>query len=176
MMQASAFDQWCHRLGLSPATRELLARLRAAPPVRRVQGRAQNVSGTYASRKMGLTIQFESHKVELWAIYAMEYDTQVLEYYDQPHTLTLTYQSPAGRTVRTSHTPDFLVLRQGGVGLKNGNRKSVSGPWPSRTPGAINTTRPGAGGVRRGRPRRPRWGAPTRSVPPPPSSPPTFGI
>jgi hypothetical protein len=73
-----------------------------------VQGRAQNVSGTYASRKMGLTIQFESHKVELWAIYAMEYDAQVLEYFDQPHTLTLTYQSPSGRTVRTAHTPDFL--------------------------------------------------------------------
>jgi len=86
MMQAGAFDQWCHRLGLSPATRELLARLRAAPPVRRVQGRAQNVSGTYASRKMGLTIQFESHKVELWAIYAMEYDTQVLEYYPYSDT------------------------------------------------------------------------------------------
>jgi len=118
MMQAGAFDQWCHRLGLSPATRELLACLRAAPPVRRVQGRAQNVSGTYASRKMGLTIQFESHKVELWAIYAMEYDTQVLEYYDQPHTLTLTYQSPAGRTVRTSHTPDVLVLRQDGIGFE----------------------------------------------------------
>src|SRR6516165_10315961 len=115
VMQSSAFDQWCHRLALSPATCEFLARLRAAPPVRRVQGRAQNVSGTYTSRKMGLTIQFESHKVELWAIYAMEYDAQVLEYFDQPHTLTLTYQSPSGRTVRTAHTPDFLVLRQDGV-------------------------------------------------------------
>ena len=88
MMQAAVFDQWCHRLALSPATREFLARLRASPPVRRVQGRAQNVSGTYASRKMGVTIQFESHKVELWAIYAMEYDGQVLEYFDQPHTQT----------------------------------------------------------------------------------------
>ena len=84
-MQAAAFDQWCHRLGLGPATRAYLAHLRASPPVRRVQGRAQNVSGTYASRKMGMTIQFESHKVELWAIYAMEYDAQVLEYFDQPH-------------------------------------------------------------------------------------------
>jgi len=118
MMQAAAFDQWCHRLGLGPTTRGCLARLRAAPPVRRVQGRAQNVSGTYASRKMGMTIQFESHTVELWAIYAMEYDAQVLEYFDQPDTLTLTYQSPSGRTVVASHTPDFLVLRQDGVGFE----------------------------------------------------------
>src|SRR6266581_676734 len=50
VMQSSEFDQWCHRLALSPATRDFLARLRASPPVRRVQGRAQNVSGTYASR------------------------------------------------------------------------------------------------------------------------------
>jgi putative transposase len=117
-MQSSEFDQWCHRLALSPATRDFLARLRASPPVRRVQGRAQNVSGTYASRKMGVTIQFESHKVELWAIYAMEYDVQVLEYFDQPHTLSLTYQSPSRRTVVASHTPDFLVLRQDGVGFE----------------------------------------------------------
>ncbi|TMA61103.1 MAG: DDE-type integrase/transposase/recombinase [Deltaproteobacteria bacterium] len=118
MMQAAAFDQWCHRLGLGPATRAYLAHLRASPPVRRVQGRAQNVSGTYASRKMGVTIQFESHKVELWAIYAMEYDAQVLEYFDQSDTLTLTYQSPSGRTVVVSHTPDFLVLRQDSVGFE----------------------------------------------------------
>ena len=118
MMQAAAFDPWCHRLGLGPAPRACLARLRAAPPVRRVQGRAQNVSGTYASRKMGMTIQFESHKVELWAIYAMEYDAQVLEYFDQPDTLTLTYESPSGRTVVASHTPDFVVLRQDGVGFE----------------------------------------------------------
>jgi len=118
MMQAAAFDQWCHRLALSPGTREFIARLRASPPVRRVQGRAQNVSGTYASRKMGVTIQFESHKVELWAIYAMEYDVQVLEYFDQPHTLPLTYQSPSRRPVVAAHTPDFLVLRQDGVGFE----------------------------------------------------------
>jgi len=68
VMQSSEFDQWCHRLALRPATQDFLARLRASPPVRRVQGRAQNVSGPYASRTMGVTIQFESHQVELWAI------------------------------------------------------------------------------------------------------------
>src|SRR5215831_5927660 len=104
------FQQWCHRLRLSPETQEHIARLRAAPPVRRVGSRAQNVSGTYASRKMGCTLQFESHKVELWAIYAMEYDPAVLEYYDQPTTLTLRYPSKTGRQVTVHHTPDFLVL------------------------------------------------------------------
>jgi hypothetical protein len=41
-----------------------------------------------------------------------------VEYFDQPDTLTLTYQSLAGRTVVVSHTPDFVVLRQDGVGFE----------------------------------------------------------
>lgn len=48
----------------------------------------------------------------------MEYDPQVLEYFDQPHTLTLTYQSLSGRTVSASHTPDVVVRRQEGVGFE----------------------------------------------------------
>jgi putative transposase len=64
---------------------------------------------------MGCTLQFESHKVELWAIYTMEYDPTVLEYYDQPTTLTLRYPSPTGRQVTVQHTPDFLVLRPDGA-------------------------------------------------------------
>jgi putative transposase len=111
MLSAAMLAQWCQQRGLEPTTQAYLARLRAAPPVRRVQGRAQNVSGTYASRKMGMTIQFESHTVELWAIYAMEYDAQVVEYFDQPDTLTLTYQSPAGLPTLCQRT--FVILLVG---------------------------------------------------------------
>ena len=38
----------------------------------------------YPSRKMGVTIQFEDHRVELAGIYEMEHDATVLEYFDQP--------------------------------------------------------------------------------------------
>jgi putative transposase len=110
MLTEKQFQQWCLRLGLSAETRDLIARLRTSPPARRVSSRAHNVSGAYASRKMGYTIQFESHKVELWAIYDMEYDRAVLEYYDQPMVLELRYTSPSGRPVHVKHTPDFLVL------------------------------------------------------------------
>jgi putative transposase len=118
MLTTAQFQQWCRRLRLSSETQEHLARLRAAPPVRRVGSRAQNVSGAYTSRKMGCTLQFESHKVELWAIYTMEHDRAVLEYYDQPTTLTLRYRSKTGRQVTVPHTPDFLVLRTDGAVLE----------------------------------------------------------
>src|SRR5437899_9712024 len=85
MLDPSQFQQWCQRLQLPPTTCDLITRLRTAPPARRVQSHAENVSGRYPSRKMGVSIQFESHTVELWAIYTMEYDREVLEFFDQPY-------------------------------------------------------------------------------------------
>ncbi len=117
-MKTSAFEQWCDRLQLPTVMRDFLAHLRASPPARRVQGRLFNVCGTFASRKMGVSIQFESHTVELWAIYTMEYDAQVLEFFDQPHQLELHYQGPSGRPTQALHTPDFLVLRTDGASFE----------------------------------------------------------
>lgn len=117
-MKTFAFEQWCGRLQFSTATRDFLLSIRTSPPARRVQGRLLNVSGTYASRKMGVSIQFESHNVELWAIYMMEYDQAVLEYFDQPCQLELHYQGPSGRAARAQHTPDFLVLRPDGAAFE----------------------------------------------------------
>jgi len=62
-------------------------------PSRRVGGGRSNVSGRYPSRKMGVTIQFESHRVELAGIYEMEHDDTVLEYFDQPPPIKLDYES-----------------------------------------------------------------------------------
>jgi putative transposase len=101
-MLEKEFASWCQKLFLSPEAVNLIETIRTAPPSRRVRGRAGNVSGTYPSKKMGLTIQFESHKVELWAIYQMEHDSEVQEFYDQPPPFLI--------RLRTSHgsgeTPD----------------------------------------------------------------------
>lgn len=111
MMTPAAFLEWCDRLELPAATRKLLAGIRGSQPVRRVTSRAKNVSGMYPSSKMGVTIQFESHTIELWAILVMEHDPDVLEFYDQPTTFQLHYQS-GNRKVGPYYTPDFLVLRR----------------------------------------------------------------
>lgn len=118
MLTATQFQEWYGSLQLPPHTCQLLTAIRASRPVRRVGSRASNVSGAYASRKMGCTIQFESHKVELWAIYSMEHDPQVLEYYDQPLQLDLTYAAKSGRRMTVKHTPDFLVFTSNGVWLE----------------------------------------------------------
>ena len=118
-MNPLEFQQWCRELQLPPSTCDLIADIRMAPPARRVTSRANNVSGAYPSRKMGVTIQFESHTVELWAIYLMEHDPEVLEFYDQPQTFKLRYQAKSGtKMLGHYYTPDFLVLRRNGVGFE----------------------------------------------------------
>jgi putative transposase len=119
MFTQAAFESWCRELQLAPTTRDVIATIRAALPARRVTSHAHNVSGKYPSRKMGVTIQFESHTVELWAIYLMEHDPDVLEFYEQPQTFKLRYQAKSGtKMLGHYYTPDFLVLRKNGVGFE----------------------------------------------------------
>jgi putative transposase len=65
---------------------------------------------------MGFTIQFESHRVELAAIYEMEHDRDVLEYYDQPPSFKLNYCSSSGRHLGVIHTADYFVIRKESAG------------------------------------------------------------
>jgi putative transposase len=116
MLSKEEFVQWSRSLSLSDQTKALIERVRASPPARRVGGRAGNVSGRYPSRKMGATIQFESHRGELAVIYELEHDANVYEYYDQPPAIKLSYIAKNERTIGVIHTPDFFVLRQGGAG------------------------------------------------------------
>ena len=74
MLDADQFDDWGRRLGLSPQAVQVIQQIRSSPPARHVRSGRGNVSGRYPSRKMGVTIQFESHRNELAAILEMEHD------------------------------------------------------------------------------------------------------
>ncbi|MEC4813047.1 MAG: DDE-type integrase/transposase/recombinase [Scytonema sp. PMC 1069.18] len=111
MLSKAEFDAWCCHLHLSQQTQNLIEKIRSSEPSRRVGGGRKNVSGRYPSRKMGATIQFESHRVELPTIYEFEHDEEVLEFYDQPSSIKLDYQGKNGRNLGVLHTPDFFVIR-----------------------------------------------------------------
>jgi hypothetical protein len=111
MLDNQGFDVWCKALNLSQSARTLVEQIRHATPSRRVQGYQRNVSGFYPSRKMGVTIQFESHHNELARIYELEYDPDVLEYYDQPPPIELVYLTKNGRKQRHLYTPDLFVIQ-----------------------------------------------------------------
>lgn len=116
VMTPEEFHTWSQHLQLSKETEALIAAIRSSPPVRRVRGRANNVTGRYPSPKMGRSIQFESQHVELWAIYGMERDDDVLEFYDQSSRIPLAYRARSGHKTTQWHTPDFFVLRKSSAG------------------------------------------------------------
>jgi transposase InsO family protein len=103
---------WFQSLSFAKDTCSMIDHIRSIGPSRCVGGGKSNVAGRYPSRKMGVSIQFESHRVELAGIYEMEHDSGVLEYYDQPPAIKLDYESAAGKRMGVLHTPDFFVIRE----------------------------------------------------------------
>ncbi|BBD60838.1 integrase, catalytic region [Nostoc sp. HK-01] len=106
-------------LNLSDNTQKIVEQIRSSEPLRRVSSAGRNVIGFHSSQKMGRTIQFESHTVELVAIELFyEYDNDVLEYWDQAFQFTLKYESKNGKNNTSAHIPDFFVIRQNSVGFE----------------------------------------------------------
>ncbi len=115
MLSEKEFQDWCDRLDISEKTKKLITNIRSSEPSRLVGGVRSNVCGRYPSRKMGKTIQFESHRVEAPKIYTLEQDRNVFEYYDQPPPIKLNYQGKNGKNLGVVHTPDFFVLDKDGA-------------------------------------------------------------
>jgi transposase InsO family protein len=158
LLDATNFLLWCKRLGLTEQAQTAIADVRSRNPMRRVGGGRNNVPGQYPSRKMGVTIQFESHRVELPFVYEYEHDDTVIEYYDQPPSIPLAYQAANGRSLSVMHTPDYFVIRQDSAGweecktseelerltIKNPNRyrRNIEGQW-SCPPGEAHAVKTG---------------------------------
>ncbi|MCI0621125.1 MAG: Tn7 transposase TnsA N-terminal domain-containing protein [Acidobacteria bacterium] len=157
MLAPSGLLSWCQRLGIPEQTRTIISHIRSSAPLRRVGGGKSNVSGRYPSRKMGVTIQFESHRVELAGIYEMEHDAAVFEYFDQPPPIKLNYESPGGKPMGVLHTPDFFVIRDGEAGGRSGKQRKTWGVLASGIVIAIAPTPTATGIVLPGLLMRPGW-------------------
>ena len=124
MLNEEQFRRLCDGLHLGSESRVIVDAVRGMPPSRHVSQSAGNVSARFPSRKMGWTIQAESHRVELAAIHEMEYEATILEYYDQPPAIPLRYSAKSGRAVTIQHTPDFFVIRNDWVGWEEWKTES----------------------------------------------------
>jgi hypothetical protein len=109
------FDVFSKEQGISNDQKLYINNIRTSDPARRVKSNGKNVPGFYSSKKMGLTIQFESHTLELAAIYLMEFDEGVYEFYDQPPSFTINYELN-GRNRGHKYTADFFVISKDFIG------------------------------------------------------------
>jgi len=116
MLTKEELDRHCDKLGLSAEARRIIDEVRSSPPSRRVASAAGNVSVQFQSRKMGHTVQAESHQVELPGAYEKEFDDNTLEYWDQPPPIKLTYPAKNGRPVGVLSTADYFVIEKDAIG------------------------------------------------------------
>jgi putative transposase len=116
MLTDHEFLLWFRSVHLPDRAKPVITQIRMSEPSRRVRSTVGNVCGRYPSRKMGRTIQFESHRNELATILEYEHSKAVLEFWDQPPAIQLAYLSKHGRRLGVCHTPDFFVLHAHGAG------------------------------------------------------------
>jgi len=135
--------------GLPDQARAVIDQVRSSSPARRVRSGRGNVSGSYPSRKMGATIQFESHRVELAAVYEMEHDPGVLEFFDQPPSIKLLYESANRKRMGVLHTPDFFVIWQDKAGWEEWKQEEDLTRLAEKNPNRYSGTATVSGGVGR---------------------------
>lgn len=112
MLTETELKEYCNRLNLSESARNVIRTVRNSDPARRVKSGPANVACRYASRKMGMTIQAESHKNELPALVKWDRDKVTHEIYDQPPAVKLHYRNKNGVRVTHMSTPDFFLLQE----------------------------------------------------------------
>ncbi len=90
--------------------------LAAHSPSRRVGGSGghHNCVHVFPSDKMHFALRAESH-LERGCFLRLEYDDEVVAYYDQPPSVELLTLSKSGRRQRVRYTPDVLVRRRSGL-------------------------------------------------------------
>lgn len=112
---AAEFRNYARRLGLSELAIDYVSQARSSAPARRVESNeVNNTVWRYPSAKMGTTVALESSEEFTLAI-QLEYDEEVLEYWEQPPSVALAVSDKRGRLSRRHYVPDFLVIRRSEV-------------------------------------------------------------
>src|SRR5258708_8811804 len=115
MLSDHELDQLMQKLGIPDDAKKVIKFIRSSPTSRRVGSNGKNMPVQYVSRKMEVTIQAESYKVELAGAHEMDHDPEVLEYYDQPPPFNLRFKV-GNRMKEFPYTPDFFVIRKDSIG------------------------------------------------------------
>lgn len=101
------------KLDLPPLGLSVLKEAAFSDPKRRVAHGRSNVTIRFVSRKMGCTIQCESH-IELGAVWEMEFG-RTAYFWDQAVKLQVKYSEPGGRRRSLDTVVDFIRIEDGKV-------------------------------------------------------------
>src|SRR5262245_24466160 len=114
MLSQSEIQAYCRQHNLPPPGVAYAETMVNSDPARAVGNRMGNVCGKFTSDKMGCTLQFESHTLELPFLIWAERNKSVLAIYDQPPQLRLECPKKDGKLGAFFYTPDFGLLTDEG--------------------------------------------------------------
>lgn len=117
MLDEASLTELMGRLGVKPPGQAYIKRVRTSPPSRRVKGGRRSLAGRLASQKMKRTIQFESISAEMALALKFEHDPTILEYWDQPEPIKITFSDAEGQRHGYWYTADFLSIGEFEIAL-----------------------------------------------------------
>jgi putative transposase len=115
MLKQIQIEEFCDKLRISPQGRAYLTAARQIAPSRPVTSRGRSRIN-FPSVKMGRTLVVESPRCELAWLKRWEADPSVLEFWDQPPPVRISWKSGT-RHHSAWRTPDFLLLTEDGCRL-----------------------------------------------------------
>lgn len=115
VMTNQQFKEYFTELNLPTLGISRLREIREGNPARQIKPNRFNGVGQLASRKMGMTIQWESRTVEYQTAMRLEHAPEVIEYYDQPYTFSYRGFNKNGRRMTKPYTPDFVSVEKNKV-------------------------------------------------------------
>lgn len=111
MLNDSELQSYYKQHNVQDRAQRYIESIRNSDPSRMVGAHARtNVCTWYPSQKMGQTIQAESRTAEFGYVIEFEYDSDVLEYWDQLTPILVTRTIKNGVKRKGTYTPDFLIL------------------------------------------------------------------
>lgn len=116
MFNETTLEDYLHGMTVADAGKAYIRQVRASEPSRPVGCGARNVTTRFPSRKMGRTIQAESHTCELPALWHWEFDPHTREFWDQPAAVPLPITRRDGIRSTELKRADFLLLQDDFVG------------------------------------------------------------
>ncbi len=142
-----ALQTYFRRLKLQKEAQDLLITIRSSPPSCSPDSRAGNMPVWYPSKKMQCIMKAESAKVEFAFLLEAEHDDEVLEFWDQPPPIKLSYRDRRGHLQQPLHTADYFVFRYRSAGWEECKPIENCCSLPGSTQHATCSTKKGHGGA-----------------------------
>jgi len=134
MLSNEEIQIWYAQNNVSDDGCKRIASIRGSDPAYTTGRKAVGVKVAYPSRKMGHSIHVDAHKLRYAAALEYEYDDDVIEYWDLPPAIKLTYKHQNGSNGGMLFVPHFFVIRRASAGYEEWQNKNTITKYADRAP------------------------------------------